>query len=189
MEDLIQFLNAYKTISAAEAEVIMTYFKRKHFKENEYLFHGGSVCTNLYFITAGILRIVAVNEKGLDITHYFIKEGQFCTMLDSFNNGVIAPDSIQASSPVAVLEISKANLRKLCGVLPFFAELISMANQERLLEKIRLKNIYSGQDAINRYKLFLSEQPDIAHRVPLNHVASYLNVTPQSLSRIRRGTR
>jgi hypothetical protein len=59
-------------------------------------------------------------------------------------------------------------------------------NQQRLLEKIRLKNIYSGEDSAGRYRLFLREQPEIAGRVPLGHLASYLNITPQSLSRIRR---
>lgn len=176
-------------MSEAEAEMISFYFELKHYKETEYLFRGGNVCNSLYFVIEGILRIVAINDKGLDITHYFIKEGQFCTMLDSFNNGSIAQDGIQASSPLKVLEISKKNLQQLCKTLPFMIDIIDQVNQQRLLEKIRLKNIYSGEDSKNRYKLFLTEQPGIVYRVPLNHVASYLNVTPQSLSRIRRSLR
>ena len=66
------------------------------------------------------------------------------------------------------------------------ADLRDKVNQQRLLEKVRLKNIYSGEDSTGRYRLFLSEQPEIAGRVPLSHLASYLNITPQSLSRIRR---
>jgi CRP-like cAMP-binding protein len=189
MEDLIQFLQTYRSISDAEAEMIMSYFEPKHFKETEYLFNGGNVCKSLYFVVKGILRIVAINDRGLNITHYFIKERQFCTILDSFNNGNIAHDGIQASSSVDVLEINKKKFQKLCENLPFMAGLIDQINQQKLLEKIRLKNIYSGEDSINRYKLFLTEQPGIVHRVPLNHVASYLNVTPQSLSRIRRSVR
>lgn len=65
-------------------------------------------------------------------------------------------------------------------------DLINQVNQQRMLEKIRLKNAYAGEDAVERYKVFLSEQSEIASRVPLNYIASYLNVTPQSLSRIRR---
>ena len=86
-------------------------------------------------------------------------------------------------------EKPQKNFQKLCLNLPFMADLVDRINQERLLEKIRLKNIYSGEDSTNRYKLFLREQPDIVYRVPLNHVASYLNVTPQSLSRIRRNVK
>lgn len=189
MEKLIQFLNIYRSISDAEAEVISRHFVHKHFKESEYLFVAGNVCNSFYFIIDGILRIVAINASGVDITYYFIKEGQFCTILDSFNNGSVAQDGIQASSSVNVLEITKKDLRKLCEILPFVGELINQINQQRLLEKIRLKNIYSGENSTNRYKLFLAAQPGIIHRVPLNHVASYLNVTPQSLSRIRRSIR
>jgi len=189
MENLVQQLNNYRQISAAEAEIITSYFKPGLYKETEYLFTSGNVCSTLYFVVRGVLRIVAVNDKGLDVTHYFIKEGQFCTILDSFNNSSIAQDSIQASCSVEVLEINKKSLQKLFDKLPFVQELIGQINQQRLLEKIRLKNIYSGEDSTNRYKLFLEEQPDIVHRVPLNYVASYLNVTPQSLSRIRRSVR
>lgn len=189
MKNLIQLLKSYRYFSDAEAEIISSCFEPKHFKELEYLFNGGKVCNSLYFVVQGILRIVTVNDKGVDVTHYFIKDGQFCTMLDSFNNGSIAKDSIQTSSPADVLEISKKGVEKLCKTLPFMTDLFNQINQQRLLEKIRLKNIYSGQDSTSKYKLFLKEQADIAYRVPLNHVASYLNVTPQSLSRIRRSLR
>ncbi len=189
MEKLIALIKTFRLVSMAEVELISSYFKLKSFKEKEYLFHGGNICNKLYFVVDGILRIVAINDKGRDITHYFIKEGQFCTMLDSFNNGIIAEDSIQASSLVNVLEIDKKGLLKLYQDLPFMVDFVNHVNQQRLLDKIRLKNIYSGEDSINRYQLFITEQADIAHRVPINHIASYLNVTPQSLSRIRKGTR
>jgi len=188
MDKLIALLNIYRSLSAAEAEILADCFQQKYFKANEYLTYTGDICTNLYFIVDGVLRIVAINDKGLDITHFFIKEGQFCTILDSFEQGSPAGYSIQASSSVSVLEIRKGNFLKLYQKLPFMESLMAQINQQRLLEKIRLKNTYSGEDAITRYSLFLAQQPDIINRVPLNHIASYLNVTPQSLSRIRRSS-
>jgi hypothetical protein len=129
---------------------------------------------------------VAVNKKGVDVTHYFIGEKQFCTILQSFNQEVITEDGIQACCSTHILAVSKKNLLELYRQLPFMADLINQVHQQRILEKIRLKNAYNGQDALERYKVFLAEQSDIASRVPLNYIASYLNVTPQSLSRIRR---
>jgi len=186
METLLIFLGTFRPITADEAAIISRCFQPRQVKEGEYLFSGGKVCKELFFIVSGILRIVAGHEKGVEVTHYFIGDRQFCTILQSFNQESIAEDGIQACCDSHILAVSKKNLLELYRKLPFMADLISQVNQQRMLEKIRLKNAYAGQDAVERYKVFLAEQPDIAYRVPLNYIASYLNVTPQSLSRIRR---
>lgn len=186
METLLAFFRQFKTITADDAAIIAPYFQAKHAKEGEYLFTGGKVCRQLFFVVSGVLRIVAINDKGLDITHYFISDRQFCTILKSFNDETTAADGIQACCDTSVLFISKKDLLELYQKLPYMVDLINQVNQQRMLEKIRLKNAYSGEDAAERYKVFLSEQSDIANRVPQNHIASYLNITPQSLSRIRR---
>jgi CRP-like cAMP-binding protein len=64
--------------------------------------------------------------------------------------------------------------------------LIDEINQQRLLEKIKTRNAYLGLDSAARYRLFLNTQADIALRVSLTDIASYLGITPQSLSRIRK---
>ncbi|WP_157740661.1 Crp/Fnr family transcriptional regulator [Mucilaginibacter xinganensis] len=186
MEPLLAFLRSFRPISAEEAAIIIAHFEAKHFEEGEYLFRAGRVCKDFFFITSGILRIVTTNDKGVDVTHYFIGENQLCTILKSFNEETIARDSIQACCAVRVLSINKRSLSGLYQKLPFMADLVNQVNQERMLEKIRIKNAYSGEDAAQRYKVFIAEQADIAYRVPLNYIASYLNITPQSLSRIRR---
>jgi CRP-like cAMP-binding protein len=65
-------------------------------------------------------------------------------------------------------------------------ELIDRITYQRLLDKIQIRNAYLGQDSATRYKLFMEQEPDIALRVPLKDIASYLEITPQSLSRIRK---
>jgi CRP-like cAMP-binding protein len=186
VEALIDYIESLRPLTKEERGVIVAAFQAGRFAEGDYLFRGGRVCTQFFFIVSGIVRMVAVNDKGVEVTHFFVHENQFCTILASFNNETGAEDSIQCCSPVIVLSIEKARLLALYGRLPFMEGLIAQVNQDRLLEKIRLKNIYSGEDSTGRYRLFLREQPAIASRVPLGQVASYLNITPQSLSRIRR---
>src|SRR5258708_30922769 len=185
MESLISYIMSLRPLTEEEKAVIASVFQAGHFTEGDYLFRGGHVCNKLFFIVSGIVRMVAVNDKGVEVTHYFVGENQFCTNLASFTNETVAEDSIQCCSPATILTIQKSQLLALYRKLPFMEDLINQVNQQRLLEKIRLKNIYSGEDSAGRYRLFLSEQPEIAGRVPLSHLASYLNITPQSLSRIR----
>jgi CRP-like cAMP-binding protein len=85
-----------------------------------------------------------------------------------------------------VSAIHKARLLELYKRLPYLGGLIDRITQQRLLDKIRIRNAYLGQDASSRYRLFMTQEPEIALRVPLNDIASYLGITPQSLSRIRR---
>jgi CRP-like cAMP-binding protein len=186
MESLIAYIASLRQLSEGEKTEITSHFQASHFREGEYLFTGGRVCSKLFFVVSGVVRMVAVNDKGIEVTHFFVGEKHFCTILTSFNNETIAEDSIQCCSTVEVLTIQKSQLLALYGKLPFMEDLIGKVHQERLLEKIRLMNTYAGEDSASRYRLFLSEQPDLAGRVQQNHLASYLNITPQSLSRIRR---
>ena len=186
MNTLIKYLQLLTAIPEKDQELISAAFKRRVAKEGEYLFTGGRVCAEMFFICSGVLKITVTNEKGADITHYFIRENQFCTILNSFNNEVIATENIIAACDVDVLIVSKKELHSLYQELPYLKTLIEQIAQQRLLDKIQLRNSYLGKDSATRYKLFMMQQSDIALRVSLQDIASYLEITPQSLSRIRR---
>jgi CRP-like cAMP-binding protein len=143
----------------------------------------------MFFVLNGVLRIMVTNEKGNEVTHYFLKEHQFCTILNSFNNHVTAHESICAACHVQVLSITKADLWTLYTRVPYLKAIIDTITNQTLLEKIQIRNAYLGQDSATRYQQFLRRQADIATRVPLSDVASYLGITPQSLSRIRKNLR
>jgi CRP-like cAMP-binding protein len=188
-QKLISFLSLFKHISATDQALITDAFEPKMLAEGDYLFKGGKVCQYLHFITDGVLRILVRNEKGNEVTHYFLKDNQFCTILNSFINQVPAHESIQAACNTSVLIISHTKLMALYQQLPYLKVLIDEIIQQALLEKINTRNTYLGQDSTTRYKLFMMKQADIALRVPLNDIASYLGITPQSLSRIRKNMR
>lgn len=120
---------------------------------------------------------------------FFLKEHRFCTILKSFDDGIPANESIIAACDAALIVLSKDKLLQLYQKLPYFKDLTTNIFQQSLLEKIKVRNSYMGEDATTRYQKFISQQPDIALRVSLNDVASYLGVTQQSLSRIRKNIR
>lgn len=186
---LISFLQLYKVIPEKDQELISSAFDYKKFQEGSYLFEGMKLCRELFFICNGVLRIVMHNKEGRELTHYFLKEYQFCTILNSFTNEVPAPESIQAACDAEVLVISKARLFALYEQLPYLKVLIDEILQQSMIEKIQLRNAYLGLDSTARYQEFLKRQADVAVRVSLNDIAAYLGITPQSLSRIRKNIR
>lgn len=183
---LITFLQQHQPIPEEDKKTIASYFLPKTFKEGEYLFQGGKICREMFFICSGILRIIVINDKGVEVTGFFVKENYLCTLLKSFNNQLPADEGIRAATDTEVLAITRARLLDLYRELPYMNELIDRITHQRLLDKIQTRHAYLGQDSATRYKLFMTQEPDIARRVPLKDIASYLEITPQSLSRIRK---
>ena len=182
----ITFLQLFRHIPVDDQQIIAAAFIPRSVKEGEPLLRQGQVCKELFFIFQGVLRIVVHNEKGNEVTHFFLKENQFCSILNSFNNEIIAEEGIVAACDAEVLAISKSKLLELYQKVPYLKNLLDQIMQQALLDKIQIRNSYLGQDSTTRYQLFMMRQPDIAMRVSLTDVASYLGITPQSLSRIRK---
>ena len=183
---LISYLQLFGTISAADQEMIEAATQFRTFKEGEVLSGSGKVCKEMFFICKGVLRIVKENEKGNEVTYYFLKENQFCSLLYSFNNQVPMDDSIQAACDAEVIILHYDALHELYKKLPHLKTIMDEIIQKGLLDKIQIRNAYLGEDSTTRYKQFIMSQPDIALRVSLSDIASYLGITPQSLSRIRK---
>ena len=97
---LISVLQLTHAIPSADQETILNAFAMRQFREGDVLFKGGKICQEMFFILNGVLRIMVTNEKGNEVTHYFLKENQFCTILNSFNNHVTAHESICAACNV-----------------------------------------------------------------------------------------
>jgi CRP-like cAMP-binding protein len=183
---VVSYFQQFSSIPEKDQDMIFSFFELRAFKEGDYLFREGKICSQLFYICSGILRIVSTNDKGMDRTHYFYKEDQFCTILKSFEEASVADAGIQAACDVEVLSISKQNLNKLYVLAPYMKDAMDRMFQRQLMEKVEMRNAFLGADAETQYKLFVEKQPDIALRVSLKDIASYLGITPQSLSRIRR---
>ncbi len=185
----IQFLRLFRDIPDADVAIIEAHVSTLTASEGEVLVKNDSICRQLFFITQGVLRIVTYNEKGQEVTYHFLKESQFCTILESFTNGTPAREGIQAACAISVVVFQRQKLDELYRQLPYLKPIIDQIIQQGLLLKVHNRNAYQGEDAAGRYRLFLIRQPEVALRVPLAYIASYLGITPQSLSRIRKNMR
>lgn len=186
---VFDFLQLFKDITGSDQEVISQQLQFRKVTEGEVLLQKGKLAKELFFVCKGILKIVSFNDKGNPVTHFFMKEHRFCTILKSLNDSVPANESIIAACDAEVIVIAKDKLLYLYHAIPYFKDLITSIFQQSLLEKIKVRNSYMGEDATTRYQKFIAQQPDIALRVPLSDVASYLGITQQSLSRIRKNIR
>ncbi|HTD40204.1 MAG TPA: Crp/Fnr family transcriptional regulator [Mucilaginibacter sp.] len=188
-EIFISYLSLFRNISKDDATIIEKELESRKVVEGEVLLDEGQMCREMFFVCKGVLRIVAQNEKGNKMAYFFLKENQFCSILNSFNNNVPSIEGIEAACDAEIIVLKKQKLLSLYEKLPYLKELITGITTQALLDKIQVRNSYLGEDASVRYRNFLVRQPDIARRVSLSDIASYLGITQQSLSRIRKNMR
>jgi CRP-like cAMP-binding protein len=186
---LFNFLKQFRAISEQDKDIISQNIQFRKVTEGEILLQEGKLAKELFFVCKGILKIVSISEKGNPVTLFFLKEHRFCTILKSLSNGVPANESIVAACDAELIVFPKDKLLQLYITIPYFKDLTDSIIQQGLLDKIQIRNSYMGEDATTRYQKFISQQPDVALRVPLSDVASYLGITQQSLSRIRKNIR
>lgn len=158
-------------------------------KEGTVLLAQGKIARELFFICEGVVRLVKHTSEGEDITMFFLKENRCATVLDSFSKNMPSDYTLEAACDARVIALHREYLLRLYEDIPYLEALINTITQQGLLEKIQTRNEYMGLDASQRYRHFLQKEPDIVSRVPLSAIASFLGITRQSLSRIRKNGR
>lgn len=185
-ERLFYELELFQKLSVEERKVICQNVEYRKIKEGEIVLEEGQVAKELYFICKGVLKLANVNDKGNEVVHYFLEEGQFCSNLKSFNENIVSNYRIQASCEAEIIVFKKDQLFFLYDAIYYFKELLGRICQRALFDNIQMRNSYLGDDATARYRKFFAQQSTVAVRIPLSDIASYLGITQQSLSRIRK---
>ncbi len=159
-------------------------FVEKKIPPKTVLLHEGEISKNIYLIKNGCLR-EWFNKDGKDITFQFFFEGQPVASIDSFINQKPSLFSIESIEPTTVLSISKTDFEKLLIACPQFNNGFQnfIFQRFRIYGQLFLSRIKDSPQ--ERYKDLIKNHPEIINRVPQHYIASFLGITPVSLSRIR----
>src|ERR1700761_8681652 len=128
---LISYLERFGPIPVSDRPLLLEAFEERAYDNGAYLFSEGRICTKLFFIMDGILRISSINERGIDQTRYFYTTHHFCTILKSFTEGTASDASIQAMCDTRVLIISRNRLLALYSMFPYLTDLIDKMIQQQ----------------------------------------------------------
>jgi len=185
-QPFFDFLQHYGNIPDSDKDVIGSFLSYDEINEGTHLVEPGMFSNTLYFICEGIMKISTLNEKGNFVTYYFLAEDHLSTILRNFQEDTRSEVYLTTVTDAKLISITKQDLEIVHLKLPYLKAIMDMIFQEMMLRKINIRNAYLGLDATQRYNTFLSTQSNIASRVPLSDVASYLGIAQQSLSRIRK---
>lgn len=185
IERFQSFLSNVSVLSDGELSETMTYFEIKPLKKGDFFLEAGSVCQQAAFIGSGILRTFSVNEKGEDITYCFCTENNLTTSFKSFISQTESTMSIQALGKTELLVITYKDLQKLYATIPSWQAIGRMLVEKEYMVMEKYASVLNGETAKEKYVRLLQEQPSIVQRASIQHIASYLGVSRETLSRIR----
>ena len=180
-----KFRNRYQ-LTEADISALLSHMEEVRFKKKEVIVQEGTKNTNLYLIKEGIWRGHYLKD-GVDTSIWFASKGEATFSVWGYADNSYSQISIEAMSDSIAYCISKTALNEL------YSTSIGLANLGRRLMEHQLLTtenwlISAGSPrAKERYLTLIKETPELLLHVPLKYIASYLWITPQSLSRIRAG--
>lgn len=181
--------NAEKAIAISglteeETARLIPYLEQRHIKKGTQVVTIGKIAKEAYFLLRGCMRLY-YQKKDISISGYFFTERMFTGACESFIGQKPSRHIIEAVEDCDVLVISHQRLQKLFSELPMMNALFRRIMEERF-ETIH--GLFTSQildSPKERYINFVKNNPTLHNRIPLHQIATYIGVTPVSLSRIR----
>jgi len=184
MHPFRKYISNYCVIQDGEWEQIEKCINRRVYGKGDSILTNGKICRKLFFLESGFLRYYVFRD-GKDITKYFTEAPYCFTSQRSFNNNTPAEDNIEALEDSIVWEMNKSDA---FGLLKIFnwSEFVRKLVQEVQFYTEQILVEAQNETAEERYLKMIQENDIILAKVPLKHIATYLGIVPQSLSRIRK---
>lgn len=185
MEEVKKYLNDIVSISEKDWKFFSSKLDEVRVAKHATLLELGKVEDYISFISKGIVRLYIPNEE-LDLTFGFVFENEFVTAYDSFLTQTPSNHQIQTLSDTTLYRISRQDLQSIY-VNTDTGNLIGRKMAEKMyLIKAKRELSLLNKTAEERYLDLFRERPKLLEKIPLKYIASYIGVTPQALSRIRK---
>ncbi|WP_147296591.1 Crp/Fnr family transcriptional regulator [Flagellimonas nanhaiensis] len=186
METLRDELLTRANFSDEEVSGIISKFKTVSLDKKESFLSAGKVSDSIAYVEKGSLIYSQTSPEGDDIAIDFAFEGDFVTYLNSFLSDTASDIDITTNEPSILKTLSKTELYDLYQKYPKMERTGRLLLEEGLAKIAKGRTIFQTMDNQDRYLFLMKHSPHILQRIPQYHVATYLGIKPESLSRIRR---
>ncbi|MFN3489571.1 MAG: Crp/Fnr family transcriptional regulator [Emticicia sp.] len=186
MQALFENFQKYVPFSEEEMIMILSRVRRIPIKRRQKILQEGDVCKHYSFVLEGCFRMYGIDDKGYEHNIQFAAENDWIADIGSFYAKKTSKLYIEAIEPSSILQIEQQDLYALYTKIPklSIAFKIIIENKYVELQNRVLQNFSST--AQQRYLYFLEQYPYLSNRLPNTQIASYMGITPEFLSKIRK---
>ena len=185
LKDLIKKIKTQLNISLEAEEFLYSIAKEKTLGKGEVLIREGQVVKNTFFVSAGCLRSYCTDKNGKEHTLMFAIKDWWISDYIAIHTNELATLTVECLTESKVIEFNAKELDRIHSLFPEF-ETYQRHNLERHVVSLHRRIMNQLKlSAAERYDLFLKQYPEIVQNTRNFHIASYLGITQQSLSRIR----
>ncbi|MFD2556061.1 Crp/Fnr family transcriptional regulator [Sphingobacterium tabacisoli] len=181
---LIDYIELYTALSVAEKEDLKELVEIRQFEKHAVIFREGQISTDIYFVLEGCVRLF-YDVDGTDKTAFFYTEGQFICAGESYTFSKPAAENYEVLENSTLCIFSKKTIEKLMQRSIAFENIARIAVENELLTAQRIIASFVTQSAEERYTDLLKNQGELFLRVPQHYIATFLGVSPETLSRIK----
>jgi CRP-like cAMP-binding protein len=185
MDEFNAYLKKFPNYSPAAFKEVVPYIKTKELAAGEYFLQHGKTCKQLGFIQEGLVRLFYLND-GKEVTHCFCKEKSLTCSFRSFITQEESDIAIQAIEPTKLLVLSYDSLQELYEHNQFWQQAGRIAAEQEYIITDAHNRFIRDLSATEKYLHILEKESELLNRVPLNYLATYLQISPETLSRIRK---
>ena len=185
IDSLLSNIQSLITISPEEKEIISSLFREKIYNKGDLFLADGQTCKHVGFVAKGLMRYY-INHDGEEKTYAFSQENQYVSNYESFLPQMPSSKIIQALEDSHVFVISYSDLQILYAKVREGERYGRIAVEAVFLQMLIDINSFYTETPEVRYEGFIKNHPDLQQRISQYHIASFVGVKPQSLSRIRK---
>jgi CRP-like cAMP-binding protein len=182
---LARYIENIVALSEEQMSLALSYFKPSIHSKFDILVAEGDVGQHMNFVLQGCLRIYFIREDGQEATRHFAFENQFATGLASFITGQPSLENIQVMEDSELLRISRKDFHYLLNLIPAWEKFYRYYLENAYINNLQIYQREVTKDAELRYKELLDRNPEVVRRLSNKVVASYLNMSPETLSRMK----
>jgi CRP-like cAMP-binding protein len=175
-------------LSEDDRNLILTKLKRKKLRKRQYFLQEGDVSIYMGFIVKGATRMFAVDDKGREHTVQFGLEEWWVGDYESFHLLTPSKYFVEAHENVEMILITSAQLFELAKTIPAIAAMMQALNKGGTIANAKRMHALISLTAEERYEDLATRYPDFFQRFPQSMIASYLGISPETLSRIKKAT-
>ncbi|MCX2483311.1 Crp/Fnr family transcriptional regulator [Pedobacter sp. MR2016-24] len=183
--NLLHNIQSLISFDETEKDIITGLFKEKTYKKGDFFLADGQICKQVGFVAKGLMRYY-INHDGEEKTYAFSQENEYVCNYESFIPQSPSSKIIQALEDSVVLVISHSDLQLLYAKVREGERYGRIAIEMVFLQILKDINSFYTETPELRYERFLKNHSDLQQRISQYHIASFVGVKPQSLSRIRK---